>query len=105
MVNQFFTKVFFRNPAADEEVHRGKLFLTEGGYRAIREDMLPGSRQCLIKRDGGSVIVDFDLAVMPEFVVVLSGQANTVRFAERLRAEHGSDWAAEFQRRHREAVD
>ena len=105
MVNQCFTKVFFRNPTADEDVHRGKLFLTEGEYRAIREDMLPGSRQCLIKRDSGSVIVDFDLSAMPEFVAVLSGRANTVRFAEQLRAEHGTDWVAEFQRRHREAID
>ena len=105
MVNQCFTKVFFRNPTADEEVHRGKLFLTEDEYRAIREDMLPGSRQCLIKRESGSVIVDFDLSAMPEFVAVLSGRANTVRFAERLRAEHGTDWVAEFQRRHREAID
>jgi type IV secretion system protein VirB4 len=45
------------------------------------------------------------LSAMPEFVAVLSGRANTVRFAERLRAEHGSDWVAEFQRRHREAID
>jgi type IV secretion system protein VirB4 len=108
MVNQCFTKVFFRNPTADEEVHRGKLFLTEGEYRAIREDMLPGSRQCLIKRDSGSVIVDFDLSALPEFVAVLSGRANTVRFAERLRDETGpapENWLDEFMRRHKEAVD
>ena len=108
MVNQCFTKVFFRYPTADEEVHRGKLFLTEGEYRAIREDMLPGSRQCLIKRDSGSVIVDFDLSALPEFVAVLSGRANTVRFAERLREETGpaaENWLDEFMRRHKEAVD
>jgi len=108
MVNQCFTKVFFRNPTADEDVHRGKLFLTEGEYRAIREDMLPGSRQCLIKRDSGSVIVDFDLSAMSEFVAVLSGRANTVRFAERLRDQTGpapENWLDEFMRRHKEAVD
>ena len=105
MVNQCFTKVFFRNPTADEEVHRGKLFLTEGEYRAIREDMLPGSRQCLIKRDSGASIVDFDLSAMPEFVAVLSGRANTVRFAERLRRSAGADWLREFMAKHREAVD
>ena len=105
MINQCMTKIFFRNPTADEEVHRGRLFLTEGEYRAIREDMLPGSRQCLIKRDSGSVIVDFDLSAMPEFVAVLSGRATSVRFAERLREEASKNWVEEFQRRHREAVD
>jgi type IV secretion system protein VirB4 len=105
IVNQCYTKIFFRNPTADEKVHRGMLFLTEGEYRAITEDMLPGSRQCLIKRDSGSVIVDFDLSAMPEFVAVLSGRATSVRFAEQLREETGENWVEEFQRRHREAVD
>jgi type IV secretion system protein VirB4 len=86
-------------------VHRGQLFLTEGEYRAIHEDMLPGSRQCLIKRDSGSVIIDFDLSAMPEFVAVLSGRANTVRFAERLRRSAGAGWLREFMAKHREAVD
>lgn len=105
IVNQCFTKVFFRNPTANEAVHRGQLFLTEGEYRTIREDMLPGSRQCLIKRDSGSVVIDFDLSAMPEFVAVLSGRANTVRFAERLRRSAGADWLREFMAKHREAVD
>jgi type IV secretion system protein VirB4 len=89
-------------------VYREKLFLTEGELRAIREDMLPGSRRWLIKRRGEnaeSVIVDFDLSAMPEYLAVLSGRANTVRFAERLRQEKGDDWLAEFMRRHREARD
>jgi type IV secretion system protein VirB4 len=122
MVNQCFTKIFFRNPDADEIVHREKLNMTEGEFRAIREDMLPGSRQCLIKRESGSVIIDFDLGAMAEYVAVFSGRANTIRFAERLRARDGSrlylndpgydpdegdagDWVDEFMRRHKEAVD
>ena len=64
--------------------------MTEGEFRAIREDMLPGSRQCLIKRESGSVIIDFDLGAMAEYVAVFSGRANTIRFAERLRARDGS---------------
>ena len=42
---------------------------------------------------------------MPEFVAVLSGRANTVRFAERLRRSAGADWLREFMPKHREAVD
>ena len=68
--------------------------------------MLPGSRQCLItRRDAGSVIVDFDLGAMPEYVAVLSGRANTVRFAEQLREQSGADWVSEFQRKYREVVE
>jgi type IV secretion system protein VirB4 len=42
---------------------------------------------------------------MPEFVAVLSGRANTVRFAERLRRSVGAGWLREFMAKHREAVD
>jgi type IV secretion system protein VirB4 len=105
VIDQCFTKIFFRHPTASEQVHREVLHLTEGEFRAIREDMLPGSRQCLIKRDGGSVIVDFDLSAMPEFIAVLSGRATSVRFAERIRQEKSSDWVSEFMSRHKEVVD
>jgi type IV secretion system protein VirB4 len=106
MVDQCHTKIYFRNPVADPEVYCGQLHLTEGEFASIREGMLPGSRQCLItRRDAGSVIVDFDLSEMSEYVAVLSGRANTVRFAERLRAESGADWIADFQKRYREVVE
>ena len=109
LVGQCFTKIFFPTPTADERVYRDELHLTAGEFRAIREDMLPGSRQFLIKRETGSVIVDFDLSAMPECVAVLSSRANTVRFAERLRRELGTDdpaaWLPEFMSRYREAVD
>jgi type IV secretion system protein VirB4 len=109
LVGQCFTKIFFPTPTADERVYRDELHLTAGEVRAIREDMLPGSRQFLIKRETGSVIVDFDLSAMPECVAVLSSRANTVRFAERLRRQLGTDdpaaWLPEFMSRYREAVD
>jgi type IV secretion system protein VirB4 len=109
LVGQCFTKIFFPTPTADGRVYRDELHLTDGEFRAIREDMLPGSRQFLIKRETGSVIVDFDLSAMPECVAVLSSRANTVRFAERLRHEFGSEdpaaWLPEFMSRFREAID
>ncbi|MGC9271254.1 MAG: type IV secretion system protein VirB4, partial [Acidiphilium sp.] len=102
------TLIFCPTPGADETVYRTGLDLTEGEFRAIREDMLPGSRQYLIKRPGGSVIVDFDLSSIPECVAVLSSRKNTVAFAERLRSSHGDDpaaWLPEFMQRFHEAVD
>ncbi len=109
LVGQCFTKIFFPTPTADEAVYREQLHLTPGELRAIREDMLPGSRQFLIKRETGSVIVDFDLSALPECVAILSSRANTVRFAERIRAALGTDdpaaWLPEFMSRVHEAVD
>jgi len=68
---------------------------TEGEFRAISEDILPGSRQCLLKRESGSVIIDFDLTAIRKFVAVLSGRGNTVRYAERLRLQT-ADWIEPF---------
>ena len=76
-------------------VWRGKMKYTEGEFRAISEDILPGSRQCLLKRESGSVIIDFDLTAIRKFVAVLSGRGNTVRYAERLR-QQTADWIEPF---------
>jgi type IV secretion system protein VirB4 len=62
----------------------------------------------LLKRDGGSVVCEFDLSGLPDYVAVLSGRANTVRFAERLRCElcdAPSAWLHAFMSRYREAHD
>jgi type IV secretion system protein VirB4 len=70
--------------------------------------MAVGKRRFLLKREAGSVICEFDLSELPDHVAVLSGRANTVRFAERLRRELGEDpaaWLGAFMTRHREAHD
>ncbi|MBV8505172.1 MAG: ATP-binding protein, partial [Alphaproteobacteria bacterium] len=95
IIEQCLTKIAFRNDTANEDVWRGKMKYTEGEFRAISEDMLPGSRQCLLKRESGSVIIDFDLTPLRKFVAVLSGRANTVRYAERLR-QQTRDWVDPF---------
>jgi type IV secretion system protein VirB4 len=108
LIGQCHTMFLFPTPTADERVYRKQLFLTAGELRAIREDMQPGSRRFLIKRQGQdaeSVVVDFDLSAMPEHIAVLSGRARTVRHAERLRRERGEDWLDEFMRTHGEARD
>jgi type IV secretion system protein VirB4 len=95
IIEQCLTKISFRNDTANEEVWRGKMKYTEGEFRAISEDMLPGARQCLIKRPDGSVILDYDLTPMRKFVAVLSGRQNTVRYAEKLR-QQTTDWVEPF---------
>ncbi len=95
IIEQCLTKIAFRNDTANEDVWRGKMKYTEGEFRAISEQMLPGARQCLLKRESGSVILDFDLTPMRKFVAVLSGRQNTVRYAERLR-QQTPDWVEPF---------
>jgi type IV secretion system protein VirB4 len=70
--------------------------------------MLAGKRRFLLKRESGSVICEFDLSDMPDFIAVLSGRANTVRFAETLRSELGDaphQWLPAFMARYREVRD
>ena len=96
------------SPTADRDVYIDGLKCTEGEYRAVREDMLIGKRQFLLKREQGSVICEFDLSDMREFIAVLSGRANTVRFAEKLRRQYGEApecWLPEFLQRYHDATD
>ncbi|CUX71576.1 MULTISPECIES: VirB4 family type IV secretion/conjugal transfer ATPase [Agrobacterium] len=108
LVAQCMTKIFYPSPTADRSAYVDGLKCTEKEFQAIREDMTVGSRKFLLKRESGSVICEFDLRDMREYVAVLSGRANTVRFATRLReAQEGnsSGWLSEFMARHHEAED
>lgn len=108
IIAQCQTKIFYPSPTADEEVYREGLKCTPGEFRAVREDMTGGKRCFLLKREKGSVIIEFDLAEMKEYVAVLSGRANTVRFAEQLRAQLGENpeaWLPRFLSRYHEITD
>ena len=96
IVTQCQTKIIYPSPTADRDVYINGLKCTEGEDRAVREDMLIGKRRFLLKREKGSVICEFDLGDMREYIAVLSGRANTVRFAENLRRQFGDDPAAGF---------
>jgi type IV secretion system protein VirB4 len=108
LVAQCQTKILFPSPTADRDAYIGGLKCTEGEYRAVREDMLVGKRRFLLKRESGSVICEFDLSDMPDFIAVLSGRANTVRLAETLRSQLGDapeQWLPTFMARYREVRD
>jgi len=108
LVAQCQTKILFPSPTADRDAYIGGLKCTEGEYRAVREDMLAGKRRFLLKRESGSVICEFDLSEMPDFIAVLSGRANTVRLAETLRSQLGEaphQWLPTFMARYREVRD
>src|SRR5580698_962823 len=99
LVAQCMTKIMYPSPTADRAAYIDGLKCTEGEFRAVREDMAVGTRRFLLKRESGSVICEFDLGQMRDYVAVLSGRANTVRLAERLRGELGQnpeDWLHVF---------
>jgi type IV secretion system protein VirB4 len=108
IVAQCQTKIMYPSPTADHDVYINGLKCTEGEYRAVREDMLIGKRRFMLKREQGSVICEFDLSEMKDFIAVLSSRANTVRFAEKLRRELGDNpdhWLPAFMQRYHEATD
>ena len=108
IVAQCQTKIMFPSPTADRAVYIEGLKCTEGEYRAVREDMVAGKRRFLLKREKASVICEFDLGEMRDYVAILSGRANTVRFAEKLRRRLGDDpdkWLPEFLRSYHDAKD
>jgi type IV secretion system protein VirB4 len=108
IVAQCQTKIMYPSPTADRSTYIDGLKCTEGEFRAVREDMVIGKRRFLLKREEGSVICEFDLGDIRDFVAVLSGRANTVRFAEKLRTQFGDEphrWLPEFMSRYHEATD
>ena len=108
LVAQCMTKIMYPSPTADRSAYIDGLKCTEGEFKAVREDMALGKRKFLLKRESGSVICEFDLGDMRDYVAVLSGRANTVRFAEKLRTELGQEpsaWLEPFMSRYHEARD
>lgn len=108
LVAQCKTKILYPSPTADRSAYIDGLKCTEREFQAIKEDMTIGGRKVLLKRESGSVICEFDLRELREYVAVLSGRANTVRFAEQLREKHGEEpsaWLDKFMERYHEAQD
>lgn len=108
LVAQCMTKIFYPSPTANRSAYIDGLKCTEKEFQAIREEMAVGNRKFLLKRESGSVICEFDLREMREYIAVLSGRANTVRFADQLREARGEDpsaWLSEFMNRYHEAKD
>ncbi|WP_404926475.1 VirB4 family type IV secretion/conjugal transfer ATPase [Mesorhizobium sp. ORM16] len=108
LVAQCMTKIFYPSPTADRAAYVDGLKCTTQEFEAIRQGMAIGSRKFLLKRDSGSVVCEFDLGQMREYVAVLSGRANTVRFADQLRDQHGdapSGWLDKFMARYHEVQD
>ena len=104
ILEQCATKVFLPNPHAQARDYVDGFGLTEREFRLVREDLLPGRRQFLVKQGLNSVVVELDLQGLGDELAILSGRTETVSLLDRLRAEHGdayADWAAPFQEQRR----
>ncbi|MDP1875175.1 VirB4 family type IV secretion/conjugal transfer ATPase [Phenylobacterium sp.] len=101
LLEQCPTKIYLPNPLASESDYIEGFGLTEKEFRLVREEMAPGGGQFLIKQGRDSVVVSLDLAGMDDEIAILSGRAETVALAERLRAELGEPpqaWLTEFHK-------
>jgi type IV secretion system protein VirB4 len=90
LIEQTPTKILLPNPDAATDYVEG-FGLTEREFGLIRDSILPGSRQFLVKQGGQSVVCGLDLSGLSTAVAVISGRAHTVELADRLIADVGPD--------------
>jgi type IV secretion system protein VirB4 len=89
IVEQTPTKIFFPNPEALAVDYVDGLNLSEREYQLIRHQLVPGGRQFLLKQGTTSVVCELDLRGFAAELAVISGRADAVRFADRLRQRLG----------------
>ena len=96
------TFILFPNPRADRDTYCGYLDLSEKQYRLLKEELSPESRLFLVKNSYETVLCKLDMTGMDDYIVILSGNKNTVQLLDRIRAEVGDnpeDWLPFFQAR------
>ena len=99
LIEQTATKVYFPNPDADRDEYRSGFGLSEREYDLVRRQLIPGSRQFLLKQNQSSVVCELDLRGLDAEMRVLSGRAETVALARQLRSNNGqsvSSWLPSF---------
>lgn len=94
ILEQCATKIFLPNPHGQARDYVEGFGLTREEFRLVREVLTPESRRFLVKQGHNSVVVELDLAGLDDLLAVLSGRSETVALLDRLRAEHGDDYAA-----------
>lgn len=90
LIEQSATHMFFPNPHADEDSHRGWLGLSSREVNWIKTTD-PSSRSFLIKHGRESVIARLRLSGMDDLLKVLSGRAETIQQLDSLREKLGDD--------------
>ena len=93
ILEQCATKIFLPNPHGQARDYVDGFGLTGEEFRLIRDVLTAESRRFLIKQGHDSVVVELDLTGLDDELAILSGRSETVALLDRLRAEHGDDYA------------
>lgn len=99
IIGQTPTWILLPNPRADERQYREGLGLTAKEFRLLRYELVPESRQFLIKQGNNSIVVKLDLDGMDDALAILSGRSSTVCLLDEIRREKGdnpADWLPVF---------
>jgi len=93
ILEQCATKIFLPNPHGQARDYVEGFGLTGEEFRLIRDALTPESHRFLVKQGHDSVVVELDLTGLDDELAILSGRSETVALLDRLRAEHGDDYA------------
>jgi len=93
ILEQCATKIFLPNPHGQTRDYVEGFGLTGEEFRLIRDVLTPESHRFLVKQGHDSVVVELDLTGLDDELAILSGRSETVALLDRLRAEHGDDYA------------
>ncbi len=100
LIQQCPTQIFLPNHKAKVSEYRDAFELTEGEFQIIKKSP-PGSRHFLIKQGVASAVAKLDLSGMDDEIAILSGNAQTIRIADKVRAKYGDnpdDWIPHFHK-------
>ncbi|VTY36580.1 Type IV secretion system protein virB4 [Xylophilus ampelinus] len=100
IIEQTPTKILFPNPDADYGEYTEGFNLTDREFALIKQELEPGSRQCLIKQNHVSVVAQLDLKGFDDALHVISGRTGNVRLMRDLMETHGSEpgqWLEPFR--------
>lgn len=100
IIEQTPTKILFPNPEADYREYTEGFNLTDREFSLIKQELEPGSRQCLIKQNHVSVVAQLELKGFEDALHVISGRTSNVRVMRELMALHGphpDQWLGPFR--------
>ena len=97
IIEQSPTQIFLPNPKAGVQEYCHGFGLTPKELAVIKE-LNPASRCFLVKHGNDSVIARLDLSALTQFMPVLSGRTENIKFMEELMQEYGEDPALWLRR-------
>lgn len=98
IIEQSSVNIFMPNPKATYEHYVDKFGLTEHEFEIIK-NLGEKSRQCLIRKNQTSVVVELDLGHLRHDISILSGSQASVKVLDDIRDRVGddpSDWLPSF---------